>query len=134
MKHTCTCVQKLHQSARQWAHIWSVVCTVSFKIWHLSQTHNGMFVFVIWKDCNIMLLDAAFIMKLPVGTCQNDPKKWFIYWIKGGMNKVRHPMFCFLKGHCHGYRFKNSRVQKHILRQRKPTNTGPVLIKITIPV
>lgn len=43
--------------------------------------------------------------------------------------------FCFtaelsssLKGHCHEHRFKNSRVQKHILQQRKPTNTGPVLM------
>ena len=35
----------------------------------------------------------------------------------------------FLKGHCHEHRLKNSRVQKHILQQRKPTNPGPVLIK-----
>ena len=39
-----------------------------------------------------------------------------------------------LKGHCHEHRFKNSRFQKHILQQRKPTRTGPVLIKIKMPV
>ena len=39
-----------------------------------------------------------------------------------------------LKGHCHEHRFKDSRVQKHILQKRKPTNTGPVLLKITMPV
>ena len=38
------------------------------------------------------------------------------------------------KGHCHEHRSKNSRFQKHILQQRKTTNTGPVLIKITMPV
>ena len=38
-----------------------------------------------------------------------------------------------LKRHCHEHHFKNSRVQKHILLQQKPTNTGPVLIKITVP-
>ena len=38
-----------------------------------------------------------------------------------------------LKGHCHEHRFKNSRFQKDILQQWKPTNTGPVLIKITMP-
>ena len=39
-----------------------------------------------------------------------------------------------LKGHCHEHRFKNSRGKKHIFQQREPTNTGPVLIKITMPV
>ena len=39
-----------------------------------------------------------------------------------------------LKGHCHEHRFESSRVQKHILQQRKPSKTGPVLIKISMPV
>ena len=29
---------------------------------------------------------------------------------------------------------KNSRVQKHILQQPKPTNSGSVLVKITMPL
>ena len=37
-----------------------------------------------------------------------------------------------LKRHCHEHRFKNSRFQNHILQQRKPTNTGPVLIQIAM--
>ena len=50
-------------------------------------------------------------------------------------NILRKNPFCMsFKGHCHEHRFKNSRFQKHILQQRKPTNTGPVLIKITMPV
>ena len=38
------------------------------------------------------------------------------------------------KGRSHEHRFKNSKVQKNILQQRKPTNTGQVLLKITMPV
>ena len=37
-----------------------------------------------------------------------------------------------LKGHCHEHLFKNSRLQKHILQQWKPTNTGAVWIKNTM--
>ena len=34
-----------------------------------------------------------------------------------------------LKGYCHEHRFKYSRVQKYILQQRKPTNTGVMKLK-----
>ena len=41
------------------------------------------------------------------------------------LNGVSNLSLFVVKGQCHKNRFKNFRVQKHILQQQKPTRSGP---------
>ena len=60
--------------------------------------------------------------------------------VKGTHNALNWNLFFIiiivsvLKGTLSRHRFKIARFQKHILQQRKLTNTGPLLIKITMAV